>query len=192
MSCADAMATPASNAAVLSNSCFLMESFLLFTVPRAGPNALRFTGKRISRACSSDRRGDSLRRVAARSRRFQWNRMRESFLANYAVQLCEIRAAVPANVGGAHRKFHGPRCDHEAESEACLGEPRQSSLRGETRLLVGFRFLVPNPFPAVRLSPRGVRSPWRSSASRPWNSGRSSARRWCAPLPRAVANAPGH
>ena len=37
MSCADAMATPASNAAVLSNSCFLMEWFLLFIVPVPDP-----------------------------------------------------------------------------------------------------------------------------------------------------------
>jgi hypothetical protein len=76
MSCADAMATPASNAAVLSNSCFLMEWFLLFTVPVLDPMLLRFMGKRISLARSSDRTEDFLRRVAARSRRFRWNQIR--------------------------------------------------------------------------------------------------------------------
>jgi hypothetical protein len=101
MSCADAMATPASNAAVLSNSCFLMESFLLFTVPRAGPNALRLTGKRSSHRCSSDRTGGF---PPTGRRPFETSSVepdRRKLFANYTGQLCEIRAASQPTPGSA-------------------------------------------------------------------------------------------
>src|SRR5437763_15258919 len=62
------MATPANNAAVLTNSLFLMECFLFFSLrlPRAGPIAYRLRGKRICLPCSSDRPQEMLRCRAAR------------------------------------------------------------------------------------------------------------------------------
>ncbi len=62
------MATPANNAAVPTNSLFLMECFLFFSLrlPRAGPIAYRLRGKRICLPCSSDRPQEMLRCRAAR------------------------------------------------------------------------------------------------------------------------------
>ena len=50
------MATPANNAAVLTNSLFLMECFLFFfTVTPCGAHCYPFIRKRVRIACSSDR-----------------------------------------------------------------------------------------------------------------------------------------
>ena len=63
---------------------------LLFTVRTpCGPNALRFTGKRMSIACSSDSTQDFLRRLAALFQSIRWNRIR--------VRLSWIRAMFGCN-----------------------------------------------------------------------------------------------
>src|SRR5262249_2936536 len=100
-----------------------------------GPNALRFIGKRISLAYSSDMRRDLRRRVAACESRFRWNRIARA-LRKLRCSAVRNPCAMPSdNVGGADHKFQDSAATRGC-GPACLGEARQSSLRGETRLLV--------------------------------------------------------
>ncbi len=81
------MATPANNAAVLTNSLFLMECFLFFSLrlPRAGPIAYRLRGKRICLPCSSDRPQEMLRRRAARFPVIRWEPNMQDDLGNWSL-----------------------------------------------------------------------------------------------------------
>src|SRR5206468_197082 len=81
------MATPANNAAVLTNSLFLMECFLFFslTVTPCGAHCLSVEKKTNLHPCSSDRPQEMLRRRAARFPVIRWEPNMQDDLGNWSL-----------------------------------------------------------------------------------------------------------